>query len=303
MANLHDIERRINSVKSTRQITSTMRMVASAKVGKSQQRLEKSKPYSQAICKMLGSVSSGASDANHPLLLEHEAIKNTLVIVVVSDKGLAGGFNSNILRAAQRIIKDNKKLGKKTQVIACGKKAHTYFSFRGINLEKEYVGLSDNPTFEQAEEIGNYCIEKYIDGSIDEVVLVYNKCKNSMEQTVEKLTILPCLPENLSELTEGKPEPKDKAEVQYDKEIVYDPDPVSVLQGLLPTYIRTTIFNALLDSAAGEQVARRVAMQAATDNADEMVDTLTRLYNSVRQGAITTELNEIVGGAEALGQG
>lgn len=297
MANLHDIERRINSVKSTRQITSTMRMVASAKVGRSQARLEKSKPYASCICKMLGSVASGDCEYSHPLLEKHEDIKNSLIIVVVSDKGLAGGFNSNILRAAQGFIKSNNKLGKSTQVIACGKKAHSYFSFRGIELKQEYVGSSDNPVFDTAEEIGNYCIEQYSHGNIDEVVLIYNKCKNSMEQTVEQLQVLPCLTENFVDLSNGNNDQND----DFEKEIIYDPDPASVLQGLLPTYIRTVIFNALLDSAAGEQVARRVAMQAATDNADEMVDTLTRLYNSVRQGAITTELNEIVGGAEALG--
>ena len=297
MANLKDIERRISSVKSTRQITSTMQMIAAAKVAKSASRLEESMPYTSAISNILVSVSKGTSDVSHPLLSEHENKKTTLVIVVVSDKGLAGGFNSNILRETQHILNKNKKEGKDTKVIACGKKAKGYFEFRNIPLQMEFSGSSDNPQFEQAEEIGNYCIDGYTNGEIDEVILVFNKCKNSMEQTVENKKILPCTAQDLVEAAEETAKQEDG---EYLKEIVYEPDTQSVLESLIPTYIRNMIFNALLDSAAGEQVARRVAMQAATDNADEMTETLTRLYNSVRQGAITTELNEIVGGAEAL---
>lgn len=297
MPNLKDIERRISSVKSTRQITSTMQMIAAAKVAKSASRLQESMPYTSAISEMLVSVSKGSSDVSHPLLVEHENKKTTLVIVVVSDKGLAGGFNSNILREAQHIINKNNSQGKNTKIIACGKKAKGYFDFRNIPLEMEFAGTSDNPSFNQAEEIGNYCIEGYKNSEIDEVILVYNKCKNSMEQTVENKLILPCTAKDLVESAEQTAKQEGS---EYLKEIVYEPDTKSVLESLIPTYIRTLIFNALLDSAAGEQVARRVAMQAATDNADEMTETLTRLYNSVRQGAITTELNEIVGGAEAL---
>lgn len=155
------------------------------------------------------------------------------------------------------------------------------------------MGYSDNPQFEQAQEISNYCIEQYLSGQIDEVILIYNKCKNSMEQIVKQVNLLPCN-SNLSDIQDsGEDNP-------YIQEVVFEPSANQVLEELIPTYVRTIVFNALLDSAAGEQVARRVAMQAATDNADEMVESLTRLYNSVRQGAITTELNEIVGGADAL---
>lgn len=297
MPNLKDIERRINSVKSTRQITSTMQMIAAAKVAKSASRLEESKPYTNSISGMLASVADGSSEVVHPLLEEHENKKTTLVIAIVSDKGLAGGFNSNILREVQKLINKNKKASKTTKVIACGKKAKGFFEFRNVPLEMEFVGTSDNPQFDQAEQIGNYCIDGYKNGEIDEVVLIFNKCKNSMEQTVENIQILPCSAEDLVSSAEENVKSETS---EFLKEIVYEPDTMSVLEGLIPTYIRTMIFNALLDSAAGEQVARRVAMQAATDNADEMVETLTRLYNSVRQGAITTELNEIVGGAEAL---
>ena len=299
MANLHDIERRITSVKSTRQITSTMQMIASTKVHSASKRLEKAHPYKESICKMLASVSEGQTDISHPLLEKREDVKTSLIVVIVSDKGLAGGFNSNILRSDQSYIDSNKKEGKKTKIICCGKKAHTYFQFRKYQTELEFVGTSDNPQFEQAEEIGNYCIENFKDENIDEVIVIYNKCKNSMEQTVENVKVLPVEANDLSSVAEQDDK---SSKNEFTQEIVYEPTSVEVLSGLIPTYIRTVIFDSLLDSAAGEQVARRVAMQAATDSADEMIETLTRLYNSVRQSAITTEITEIVGGADALAE-
>lgn len=301
MPNLHDIERRINSVKSTRQITSTMQMVASAKVPKSAKRLEESHPYTCAICQMLANTSEGNSNFEHPLLKEHEDNKATLLIVVASDKGLAGGFNSNVLRLAQKYIDSNKREHKQTKIIACGKKVCGYFDFRGYECDISYQGTSDNPQFDQAEEIGNYAIDAFTKEEVDEVIIIYNKCKNSMEQTVEDPSVLPVSADKMKSMIEAT-EKLDVSESKFEKEIIYKPDTKTVLSSLIPVYVRTLIFDALLDSSAGEQVARRVAMQAATDNADEMIDTLTRLYNSVRQGAITTEINEIVGGANALSE-
>lgn len=282
MPSLHDVERRIKSVKSTRQITSTMHMIAATKVGRSGTRLEHSKPYKQAISDIMDNIESTNS---FPLLQKHEDIKTTLLIVVVSDKGLAGGFNSGILHLAQKYLDKNNHEGKKTKVIVCGKKAAGYFNFRNIQTELEFVGTSEEPQYVQAEEIGNYCIDNYVNGNIDEVFILYNKCKNNIEQIALDTMILPVERNDL--------------ESSNTSDIEYEPNEATVLEGLIPLYIKTLIYNALLDSAAGEQVARRVAMQNATDSADEMIETLTRLYNSVRQGAITTELNEIVGGADA----
>lgn len=299
MPSLKDIEHRISSVKSTRQITSTMHMIASTKVGKSSKRLNESLPYTSAITKMLSSLSVG-EQIDHPLLEDHADNKTSLFVVIVSDKGMAGGFNAGVLRETQHLLNKNKKAKKQTKIIACGKKAKGYFNFRNIDLEMEFEGCSDNPQFDEAEKIGNFAIDNYISEDIDEVVIIYNKCKNSMEQVVVDRILLPCKQEDLIAFFDNEDKTEEQnSESEYSQEIVYEPSAKSVLDMLIPTYVRTVIFNALIDSAAGEQVARRVAMQAATDNADEMIETLTRLYNSVRQNAITTEINEIVGGANA----
>ncbi|MDO5329315.1 MAG: ATP synthase F1 subunit gamma [Coriobacteriia bacterium] len=282
MPSLHDVERRIKSVSSTRQITSTMQMISATKVGKSNSRLELSQPYKQSITDIMNNIQSSNGCS---LLEKHDDIKTTLLVVIVSDKGLAGGFNSNILHLAQKYLDDNKRAGKATKVIVCGKKAASYFNFRNIQTELEFIGTSEEPQYIQAEEIGNYCIDNYLNGNIDEAFILYNKCKNNIEQTVVDSMILPIESNELEE--------------SNNSDMEYEPNESAVLEGLIPLYIKTLIYNALLDSAAGEQIARRVAMQNATDSADEMIETLTRLYNSVRQGAITTELNEIVGGADA----
>lgn len=286
MPSLHDVERRINSVRANRKITSTMQMIASTKVGKSYARFESSKAYTKAISSMTDSLNNG--DNSSDLLNLHEDIKTTLLIVIVSDKGLAGGFNMNVLHLAQKYLNDNKREGKKTKIIACGKKAQQYFGFREIKTEMDFVGTSENPQYSQAEKIGDYCVDNYLSGDIDEVVVLYNKCKNNIQQTLEDTIILPVQKGEDSEVTR--------------EEVVYEPNKNVVLDGLIPLYVKTVIYNSLLDSAAGEQVARRIAMQNATDNADEMLENLTRIYNSVRQGSITTEINEIVGGADAAQQ-
>lgn len=300
MSNLHDIQSRINSVQSTRQITNTMYMIASTKVSKSAKRLEDTHPYSGAICKMLANTADGNADFKHPLLENHEDNKTTLLIVIVSDQGLAGGFNSNVLRATQARIDQNNRESKNTKLIVCGKKAQAYFNFRKLKTEMEYINSSADPKFEQAEEIGNYCIENYLDENIDEVTLIYNRCKNSMEQIVEESLVLPVSAEKLNNMLSKVVKQQDEQSSDFLKEIVYEPNTNEVLSSLIPVYVRTVIFDALIDSAAGEQVARRLAMQSATDNADEMLETLTRLFNRIRQESITTELNEITGGAAAL---
>lgn len=293
MPNLHSIERRINSVQSTRKITSTMQMIAATKVSRTARRLEASKPYYASLSRIMQNLISGGEEVKGLFNDPHRDCKNTLIVCIVSDKGLAGGFNSNIFKLVAEILKDNKKANKNTQIIACGTKAVTYLNFRDIHPVMEFNGVSDNPTFKQAVKIADFAIEKYLAKEIDDVVLIYNACKNSMEQTPTKKCVLPVNPTELVVGDDGLVVDNSHSEM------LYIPGRTEILDNLFPLLIRTEIFNALLDSAAGEQVARRIAMQNATDSADDMIETLTRLYNSVRQGAITTEINEIVGGAEA----
>lgn len=298
MPNLHDIERRINSVTSTKQITRTMEMVAAAKIRRATERSVAATPYSDSMMEMLANLAERVSGSENALLLKHDEIKNVLVVAVVSDRGLAGGFNTNVLRHTEHVMKDKQAAGANVQIIACGKKAGGYFSYRKIEPVLEFKDLSADPTVDEAAAIAAYAINGYENGEIDEVILVYNHAKNAAEQRLREELVLPIDATVLLEEAGLAVEGKGPSALAGD--IIFEPDAEAVLNRLLPAYIRTTLYHALLDSAAAEQGARRTAMKSATDNANEMAETLTRLYNRVRQGAITTEISEIVGGAAAL---
>ena len=306
MPNLHDIERRINSVTSTKQITRTMEMVAAAKIRRASERVANALPWACSISDMLISTAKYAPIDAEPLLQTHEQVKRALVVVVASDRGLAGGFNSNVLRHAEKLIKEKERQGVEVEVAACGKKAIGYFSYRGIKPVFEFAGLSADPTYEQAAELSLYAGDGYRNGKLDEVFVVYNHAKNAAEQTLVEQQILPINQQTYADLLGLNPKEEDGLEKYREDEkplqgdIDFEPDAESVMFYLMKAYLRNAFFYALLDSAAGEQGARRNAMKSATDNANEMVSTLTRVYNRVRQGAITTEITEIVGGAAAL---
>ena len=304
MPNLHDIERRINSVNSTKQITRTMEMVSAAKIRRATERMEAATPYSESMSEMLANVASRAAGSDNPLLQEREETKSVLYVAVVSDRGLAGGFNSNVLRHVERAIKEKKANGVDSNVIACGKKAISYFNFRKIPLEMVFKDMSSDPTVEEAAAIATKAIEGYQNGEYDQVVLVYNHTKNAAEQVLREEVVLPVDTSSVNAPTAADAgeanEGAASSEATVPADTIFEPDTEAVLNGLLPAYVKTMIYHGLVDSAAGEQGARRNAMKSATDNATEMVETLTRYYNRVRQGAITTELNEIVAGAAAL---
>ncbi len=292
MPNLRDIQRRITSVHGTRQITRTMEMVATAKIRKAQERIEAAAPYSDSMMEVLGNVASDAGGIDHPLLKVHAVRKRVIAIVVVSDRGLAGGFNGNILRIAERFIAEQNAAGVTVDIITVGKRAQQYFQYRGIRPIAFYSDSSDKPSFSRAKEIATLVISDYSKGAADEAVIMYNRFKNVAEQIPTQETVLPIAPDALSSASDEAGE----AQAGY----MFEPSAPVVLARLLPTYVETMIFRSLLDSAAAEQGARRRAMKSATDNATEMIGTLTRSYNRARQGAITTEIAEIVGGAAAL---
>ncbi len=299
MPNLHDIDRRINSVTSTKQITRTMQMVAAAKVRRANERVQAATPYSNSMVEMLASVAKRVGGSENALLRAHDEVKNVLVVVVASDRGLAGGFNSNVLRRADRLIKEREAAGASVSVVACGKKAVGYYTYRKIEPALSFLDLSADPTVEEASDIAALAVESYSNGDVDEVVLVYNHAKNPVEQVLRVETVLPI---DTTAFTKDEQE-ADKAETTeevLEGDVIFEPSPEGVLDRLLPAYVRTVLYHALIDSAAAEQAARRSAMMSATDNATEMIELLTRLYNRVRQGAITTEISEIVGGAAAL---
>ena len=294
MPNLHDIERRINSVSSTKQITRTMQMVAAAKVRRANERVQEATPYSDSMVEMLANVAKRVGGTENALLRTHDEVKNVLVVAVVSDRGLAGGFNSNVLRHIEHLMKDKRAAGAEVQVVACGKKAIGYYTYRNIEPVLRFADLSADPTVEEASAIAAYAIDGYAKGDLDEVYLVYNHAKNAAEQQLRQETVLPV---DTSAFADDDASGEGSAP---EGDVMFEPSVEGVLDSLLPAYVRTMLYHALIDSAAAEQGARRNAMMSATDNATEMVETLTRMYNRVRQGAITTEISEIVGGAAAL---
>lgn len=299
MPNLHDIERRINSVSSTKQITRTMEMVAAAKIRRASERVEQATPYSESMTEMLADVAKRVGGSENALLRKHDEVKNVLVVAVVSDRGLAGGFNSNVLRRVDHLMREKQAAGATVQIVACGKKAIGYYTYRKVEPVLGFADLSADPTVAQAASVAAYAIDGYVNGAIDEVHVVYNHAKNAAEQQLRTELVLPVDAEKLERelAADGV---ADGAGAQGASDVIFEPGAEAVLDRLLPAYVRTTIYHALIDSAAAEQGARRNAMMSATDNATEMVETLTRLYNRVRQGAITTEISEIVGGAAAL---
>lgn len=291
MANLRDIKQRITSVQSTSQITRTMEMVATAKIKRAQEKIESARPYSFAMMEVLGNVARYVQGASHPLLEEHEERKRVMVVTITSDRGLCGAFNSNILRITEDVIRSERNAGVETDVIAVGKKAIGYLRYRGIEPVMSYRDVSDKPTFSEARAIAAHIIPRYEAGELDAAYIVFNRFKNVAEQKPETYQLLP-IEQRVMEAEEEKG--------AMHAEYLFEPTAAEVLEHLLPTYVETLVYRALMESAAAEQGARRTAMKSATDNASEMITTLTRSYNRARQAAITTEIAEIVGGAAAL---
>ncbi len=285
---LRDIKRRINSVQSTQKITRAMELIASSRIIKAQQRVDAARPYTEAIRRVMASVAKNAGNVDHPLLSRPEDVRSVGTIVISSDRGLAGAYNSNIIRAAER---DMEKHGKDRALFLVGRKAVSYFKFRGYDFEHSWIGISDQPSLDDAREIAGAVVGEFSDGDVDEVRLAYTRFHSTMTQRPTVVDLLPLPREDLSDEDEnGGPG------AQY----AFEPEPERILDFLLPRYVEGTIFQALLEASASEHAARRRAMKAATDNAEELKEDLTRDYNQARQDEITTEIMEVVGGAEAL---
>ena len=302
MSNLRDLSRRIDSITSTRQITRTMEMVSTAKVGEALERASNAAPYKEAIKRMLGEVaSSDPRSADQPLLQRHKTEDGVLFILIASDRGLAGGFNITLQRSVEQRLRRLRAEGKRAEVITCGGKPTDYFRYRGIDPALSFTGCSAEPTHDQAMRISSFVIDGYTSGAFDRVEICYNHARNRVQQDVVDELLLPVSASELKMPAAPRTKPSvESVEPKEYTEFLFDPSPAKVLGYLMPAYIQTVIFHALLDSAAAEHGARRRAMKAATDNANEAITTLNRTYNRIRQGSITTEINEIIGGASAL---
>lgn len=289
-AGVREYKRRIRSVKNTQQITKAMKMVAAAKLRRAQENAEASRPYTETLRETLARLAAVAVDIEHPLLQKKEEVKNVGYIVVTADRGLCGAYNTNIIKAANTAIaEDERKV--EAKIVAVGRKARDFYRKRG-GLVAEYVNLGDNISYADAREIGQYIIKAYEDGELDEVYVVYARFVNALRQvpTIEK--ILPLEPPT----QEGETE---ETFVEY----IYEPSAETIMYTLLPRYVGSQIYHAMLESKASEHGARMTAMGNATENAAEIIDNLTLEMNKARQAAITEEILDIVGGAEALKKG
>jgi F-type H+-transporting ATPase subunit gamma len=287
-AQLRDTRRRIKSVEATKKITRAMELIAASRIPKAQARVQGSKPYTAKLIEVIENVGAGGAGGGHKLL-ERRETKTVGMLVVSSDRGLAGAYASSIIRMAEVRINELEKAGKDVLVYAVGKKAQSYFRYRGYRIEQAYVGITDTPGYGDARAIANLVMEHYSSGRIDAVETFYTRYVSAMTQMPTFLELLPITPPEMDETEE-------QAAISYE----FEPSPEEILDRLLPKYVEAIIFNMLLEASASEHGARRRAMKAATDNAEDLIKHLTVQANRARQAEITTAITEIVGGAEAL---
>ena len=288
-----------------KKITKAMELVATSRIAKAQERVAASLPYARAITGVLTALASSAN-VDHPLLTPRERVRRAGVLLVTSDRGLCGGYNVNAIRTAEQLMAKLKDEGKQVALYVIGRKGIGYYKFRGREIDGSWSGFSEQPRFDNAREVGETLISAFVAGAddedgesaggadgivgVDELHIVYTQFKSLMTQAATATFLAPM------EVEERTAEEHGQLLPAYE----FEPDPDALLDALLPKYINTRIYAALLDAAASESASRRRAMKSATDNADEMIKVLTREMNSARQAAITQEISEIVGGANAL---
>jgi F-type H+-transporting ATPase subunit gamma len=289
---------RIRTVQATKKITRAMELIAASRIVKAQQRVAAAVPYSESITDVVKDLAAAGSSSQSPLLVPRDEIRTTAYIVITADRGLCGGYNAGVQRAAEGEIKAGVRQGSDYAVVTIGRKAEGYFRFRGYKIVKSFFGFSDSPTYANAKEIGEYVVDAYERGEFDRVELVYTRFISAGSQEVVQRPLIPLDRETVSG---GDAKAVDATGAPADYE--FEPDPATILDTLLPRYVEARIYAALLNAAASEHAFRQRAMKSATDNAEELIKSLTRIMNRARQDSITTEIMEIVGGAEALSGG
>jgi len=285
---------RIRSVQATKKITRAMELIAASRIVKAQQRVIAAVPYSERITEVVKDLAASGAGSESPFLKTREQIRTTCYVAITADRGLCGGYNSGVLRATEGEVKADVLAGKDYLVVPVGRKAEGYFRFRGYKIGTGFAGFSDAPGYADAKAIGEYVVDLYVKGIIDRVELVYTRFVSAGTQEVVRRPLVP-LEQDVVTGGDGK----SAANSDYE----FEPDPSVILETLLPRYVEARVYAALLNAAASEHAARQRAMKSATDNAEEMTKTLSRIMNRARQDSITTEIMEIVGGAEALGSG
>ena len=285
---------RINSTRSLQKIFRAQELIATSRIAKARARVQASTPYARAITRAVSALAT-FSNVDHPLLTEKEQVRRAAVLLVTSDRGLAGAYSANVIREAERLSELLRDEGKEIVPYIAGRKGVAFYRFRRRHVEQEWTGFSDAPTYEAAREIGEVLVDAFVrgsdDGGVDEIHIVFTRFVNMVTQTPEVVRMLPL------EVVEGdEPPAPDDVLPLYE----FEPNPAEVLDALLPRYVGSRIYNCLLQAAASEHAARQRAMKSASDNASDIIKNYTRLANSARQAEITQEISEIVGGVDAL---
>jgi F-type H+-transporting ATPase subunit gamma len=297
VASTQDLKRRVRSISNTRKLTRAMELVASARLRRAQQRIEAMRPYADRMQELMAGTSQAAGAVRLPLLEQRENVQTVGIVAFTGDRGLAGAFNAQVLRRAFALMRELLGEGKEVRFYTSGKKAQSTIRFRRLNLAHSWTGFSDRPEYSDAQAIAHAVSEAFVNGEVDRVVLVYNAFVSPLVQRVTVSEVLPIPTEAL----EGAAEER-AIGAAHPMDFFFEPEPRQILERLLPVYVETELYRALLESAASEQGARMTAMRNASKSAGELIDTLTLAMNRARQAEITQEILEVVAGADALTQ-
>jgi F-type H+-transporting ATPase subunit gamma len=285
------LRRQIRSVQSTKKITKAMELIAASRISKAQQRVAAARPYSERITDVIRNLAAAGAGGGSPLLEQRDNVRTVAYVVIAADRGLCGAYNSSVIRAAERSMERQRAQGRETRLITVGKKAQSYFRFRGWPIDEAFVGFSDNPSYEDARLIADFVVTRFESGEYDLVELAYTEFLSAATQKVAIRRFVPLDPAMLEQA-----QAHDGPTAGYE----FEPDPQEILDRLLPRYAEARLYAALLEGTASFFAAQQRAMKSATDNAEELIVKYSRAMNRARQDAITTEIMEIVGGAEAM---
>jgi F-type H+-transporting ATPase subunit gamma len=294
MASTQDLKRRVRSVQNTRKITKAMELVASARLRRAQARIETMRPYADKMLELMSGVARASVSTQRLPLLQRREPQTTAILALTGDRGLAGAFNSQIVRRAFALGRELEAEGQKIRWLVSGKKGRSTLRFRGYDVASDWAGFSDRPAYSDAQAIAHTLTEQYVAGEVDRVIVVYNHFESPLVQKVTEQEVLP-IPEHLLETDD-----EERRDDAMRGDFIYEPEPEEILARLLPVYLETELYRALLESAASEQGARMTAMRNASKNAAELIDSLTLAMNRARQAEITQEILEVVAGADAL---
>jgi len=298
LASTQDLKRRVRSITNTRKVTKAMELVASARLRRSQQRIEAMRPYADRMLELMAGVSKAAGAVRLPLLERREQIQKVAIVPVTADRGLAGGFNAQVIRRSLALMREQQGEGREVVWFSTGRKAASTLRFRRMSVAQSWIGFSERPAYSDAQTIAHAVSEAYVNGDVDTVYVVYNAFVSALTQKVTVRELLPIPTDLLGGSDED--EATDEQREIGNPDFIYEPEPAEILARLLPVYVETELYRALLESAASEQGARMTAMRNASKAAGELIDSLTLAMNRARQAEITQEILEVVAGADAL---